>query len=305
MRIRDFVGWDLSHPDVGQQRLSLVPAERRHLLSLAYGYLGTLADSENIVQEALLRLAQAVPSGIKNPQAWLATVVTRLSIDKLRSAQHRREVYIGEWLPEPLFGVPDAEQQAITHSRLSIGLLYLLERLEPEQRVVFVLREVFEYPYSEIGAILGKSEAACRQLIMRARTALDRNHSSISRPESQALASSLVSRFIEALSKADEAALLNILANDAVFVGDGGGKVRSSLNPLYGADRVVRLYLGVLRKWGNIFEWQPAMVNSFPGMLTFRHGKLASVVSIEFEADRIAAIYSVSNPEKLRSNQET
>ena len=263
-----------------------------------------MADSEDIVQEALLRLAQKASSAVKNPQAWLATVVTRLAIDKLRSAQHRREVYTGEWLPEPLYGVPDAEQQAITHSRLSIGLLYLLERLEPEQRVVFVLREVFEYAYSDVSAILGKSEAACRQLMTRARAALDRNRSSRSRPESQALASSLVSRFIEALSKGDEAALLSILAKDAVFVGDGGGQVPSSLNPLYGADRVVRLFLGLLRKWGDVFEWRPAMVNGSPGMLTFRHGQLASVASIDFEAGRIAAIYSVSNPDKLRSNHQ-
>lgn len=158
----------VNHSDVEDQGLVLVPAERRRLLSLAYGYLGTLSDSEDIVQEALLRLAQTDPAGIANMEAWLTTVVTRLAIDKLRSAQHRREVYTGEWLPEPLFREPDAEQQAITHSRLSVGLLYLLEKLEPEQRVVIVLREVFDYAYGTIAGILGKSEAACRQLMARA-----------------------------------------------------------------------------------------------------------------------------------------
>lgn len=140
------------HADVEDRRLVLPPAGRRRLLSLAYGYLGTLADSEDIVQEALLRLVQTDPAGMENTEAWLTTVVTRLAIDKLRSAQHRREVYTGEWLPEPLFRAPDAEQQAITHSRLSVGLLYLLEKLEPEQRVVFVLHEVFDYAYGAIAA---------------------------------------------------------------------------------------------------------------------------------------------------------
>jgi RNA polymerase sigma-70 factor, ECF subfamily len=288
----------VSHSQIQDQRLVLPPAERRRLLSLAYGYLGTLADSEDIVQEALLRLAQTDPAGVENTEAWLTTVVTRLAIDKLRSAQHRREVYTGEWLPEPLFHAPDAEQQAITHSRLSVGLLYLLEKLEPEQRVVFVLREVFDYPYSTIAGILGKSETACRQLMVRARTALDRSRHAP--PAPQALASALISRFMEALSQGDEAALLSILTDDAVLVGDGGGKAPSVLNPLYGADHISRFFLGLRRKFGNVFETQPAMVNGRPGILTFRDGQLVSVASVDVEDGRIAAIYSVSNPDKLR-----
>jgi len=288
----------LSQSDLEDQRLILPPAERRRLLSLAYGYVGTLADSEDIVQEALLRLAQTDPTGIVNTEAWLTTVVTRLAIDQLRSAQHRREVYTGEWLPEPLFRAPDAEQQAITHSRLSVGLLYLLEKLVPEQRVVFVLREVFDYPYAAIANILGKSEAACRQLMVRARTALDPGRDVP--PSPQALASSLISRFIEALSQGDEAELLSILADDAVLVADGGGKVPSILNPLYGADHVSRFFLGLLRKLGNVFKTRPAMVNGRPGMLTFRDGQLVSVTSIDVKNRRIGAIYSVNNPDKLR-----
>lgn len=276
------------------------PAERHRLLSLAYGYVGTLADSEDIVQEALLRLTQARPAEIQNTEAWLTTVVTRLAIDKLRSAQHRREVYTGEWLPEPLFRAPDAEQQAITHSRLSLGLLYLLEKLEPEQRIVFVLREVFDYGYSAIGGMIGKSEAACRQLMARARAALDRSRHAA--PAPQALASSLISRFMEALAKGDEAALVSILADDAVLVADGGGKVSSILNPLYGADKVRRFLFGLRRKYGNVFETRPVLVNGFPGMLTFQSGQLVSVASIDVADGRIRAIYSVNNPEKLRGD---
>lgn len=267
------------------------------MLSLAYGYLGTLADSEDIVQEALLRLAQTDPARTENREAWLTTVVTRLAIDKLRSAQHRREVYTGEWLPEPFFNAFDAEQQAITHSRLSIGLLYLLEELEPEQRVVFVLREVFDYAYGAIAGIVGKSEGACRQLMVRARTALDRSRHVP--PAPQALASSLISRFIEAVSQGDEAALLSILADDAVLVADGGGKVASILNPLHGADHVSRFFLGLIRKLGNVLETRPATVNGLPGMLTFHDRQLVSAASIDVENGRIGAIYSVNNPDKL------
>ncbi|MDQ2777237.1 MAG: RNA polymerase sigma factor SigJ [Acidobacteriota bacterium] len=272
------------------------PSERKRLVSLAYGYLGSVVDAEDIVQEALLRLEQSDPASIQNIGAWLTTVVTRLSIDKLRSAQHRREVYPGEWLPEPVFGAPTPEQDAITRSRLSVGLLYLLEKLEPEQRVVFVLREVFEHPYQSIAEIAGKSEAACRQLMVRARAALDRAKQAP--PVPGTIAESIVTRFINALATGDEKELLGIIAHDAVLVADGGGKVPSILNPVYGADRITRFFLG-LRKTNNVFEIRSAPVNSGPGMLTFRDGQLVSVVSVSIEDDRITAIYSVNNPDKI------
>jgi RNA polymerase sigma-70 factor (ECF subfamily) len=280
------------------------PAATRQLLSLAYGYLGSLADGEDVVQEALLRLEQSDKRSIRNVEAWLTTVVTRLCIDKLRSAQHRREVYPGEWLPEPVFNAPTPEQNAITRSRLSVGLLYLLEKLEPEQRIVFVLREVFEHSYQSIAEIAGKSEAACRQLMVRARAALDRAREFPppgKAPPARAIAASLISRFIDALATGDEKELLGILAHDAVMVGDGGGKVPSIFNPLYGADRIVRFFMGVRRKDGSVFEEiRPATVNSGPGALTFRDGQIVSVVSVSIEDGRIAAIYSVNNPDKIR-----
>jgi RNA polymerase sigma-70 factor (ECF subfamily) len=268
-------------------------------LSLAYGYLGSLVESEDMVQEALLRFEQSDRASIQNAEAWLTTVVTRLSLDKLRSAQHRREVYPGEWLPEPIFGAPTPEQDAITRSRLSVGLLYLLEKLEPEQRVVFVLREVFDHSYQSIAAIAGKSEAACRQLMVRARAALERAQQAP--PVSGTIAESLVTRFINALAQGDEKELLGIIAPDAVLVADGGGKVPSILNPVHGADRITRFFLGLLRKQGNVFEVRPATVNSGPGMLTFRDGQLVSVACVSIQDERITAIYSVSNPDKLHA----
>jgi RNA polymerase sigma-70 factor (ECF subfamily) len=274
------------------------PSERTRLLSLAYGYLGSLVESEDIVQEALLRFEQSDQASIKNVQAWLTTVVTRLSIDKLRSAQHRREVYPGEWLPEPIFKAPTPEQDAITRSRLSIGLLYLLEKLEPEQRVVFILREVFQHSYQSIAEIAGKSEAACRQLMVRARAGLDRARQAP--PVSGTIAESIVNRFIDAPAHGDEKELLGIIAKDAVLVADGGGKVPSILNPVYGAERIARFFKGLFRKNGNVFEVRPAVVNSSPGLLTFLDGQLASVASVSIENDRITAIYSVNNPDKLQ-----
>jgi len=275
----------------------MTDGERARLISLAYGYLGSLADSEDILQEALLRYQAADHSAILNHEAWLTTVVTRLAIDKLRSAQHRREVYPGEWLPEPVFGAPSPEQAAITRSRLSVGLLYLLEKLKPEQRVVFVLREVFEYSWHEIAAIIGKSEVACRQLMVRARAALDRAKHA---PAVQTVtAEALIGRFINALQHGDEKELLGILAPDAVLVGDGGGKVQAILNPVYGADRIVRFFMGINRK--HRMETHPAVVNSAPGAINRRNGQLHFVISIEVRDDRIHAIYAVSNPDKLRA----
>jgi RNA polymerase sigma-70 factor, ECF subfamily len=272
---------------------------RKRLLSLAYGYMGTLTEAEDVVQEALLRLQQSNTQSIVNREAWLTTVVTRLAIDKLRSAQHRREVYPGEWLPEPVFGAPSPEQDAITRSRLTLGLLYLLEKLEPEQRAVFVLREVFEHPYERIAEITDKSEAACRQLMVRARAALDRSRERP--PVPSKVADSIASRFLYALAKGDERELLGVIAADAVLVGDGGGKVPSVLNPIYGSDRIIRFFFGVSKKLGQEWEVRPGIVNSGPGLLTYIGEQLSSVTSLDFEGDRIRAIYSVSNPDKLRS----
>ncbi len=278
-------------------RQAALSSERKRLLSLAYGYLGSLVEAEDIVQEALLRFEQSDHGSIQNIEAWLSTVVTRLSIDKLRSAQHRRELYPGEWLPEPIFNAPTPEQDAITRSRLSMGLLYLMEKLEPEQRVVFVLREVFEHSYQAIAEITGKSEVACRQLMVRARAALDRTKEVP--PPSRAVAESIVTRFIDALGHGDEKELLGIIAQDAVLVGDGGGKARSILNPVFGAARIARFFVGVLRKNGSVFDIRLATVNSSPGMLTFRDGQLTSVACVSIQGGRISAIYSVNNPDKL------
>jgi RNA polymerase sigma-70 factor, ECF subfamily len=203
-----------------------------------------------------------------------------------------------------VFNAPDPEQDAITRSRLSVGLLYLLEKLEPEQRVVFVLREIFEHSYQSIAEIAGKSEAACRQLMVRAQAALDRaRHNPPSGPPvHEKIASSVVTRFIAALAQGDQKELLEIIAPDAVLVADGGGKVPSILNPVYGADRIARFFLGLQSKHG-VFEIRPATINSAPGLLTFRDGQLISVASVSIQNGRITAIHAVSNPDKIHANE--
>lgn len=280
------------------QSQTLDTAERQRLLSIAYGHLGSLVDAEDVVQEALLRFQQQDRSGIRNVEAWLTTVVSRLCIDKLRSAQRRREVYPGEWLPEPVFDAPTPEQNAITRSRLTISLLYLLRDLEPEQRVVFVLRNVFEYSYKEIADMTAKSEGACRQLMVRARAALGTDRPLP--PLQPAAMSPVVNRFIEAIAQGDEKDLLQLLSKDAVLIADGGGKVPSIVKPVHGADRIVRFFMGVQRKLGMPFDARPAIVNSGPGLLTYQAGQLASVTSLSVRGGQIVTIYSVSNPDKIQ-----
>jgi RNA polymerase sigma-70 factor, ECF subfamily len=281
-----------------QTGFAIPKADHQRLTSLAYGYLGSLSEAEDIVQDALVRLIETGEISIINKIAWLTTVVTRLSLDRLRSAQHRRELYPGEWLPEPVFGAPGPEQDAITRSRLTLGLLYVLEKLEPAQRVSFVLREVFEHSYRSIAEITGRSETSCRQLMTRARATLARTRHDSLRLSN--LNAAVADRFINALTVGDEAELVHILADDAVLVGDGGGKVPSALNPIFGADRIARFFTGVRRKTDTFFHLVPELVNSGPGILAFRDGELAAVIGLSINDDRLTAIYFVSNPDKIK-----
>jgi RNA polymerase sigma-70 factor (ECF subfamily) len=271
--------------------------QRPRLLSIAYGLLGSLAEAQDVVQDAYLRFQDADFESLRQPEAWLTTVVSRLALDQLRSARHRREIYPGQWLPEPVFNAPLAEQRQITRSRLSLAFLHLLEKLRPEERAIFVLREVFEYSFGEIAAIVGKSDAACRQMMTRARAQLGTGA-----PEPREAASTeAIERFLDALEAGDEQALMGVLAPGAVFYGDGGGKVRAVVNPVYGAERIVRFFLGLARKYPGRFSRNRIDVNGEPGVLTLLDGKLNSVAGLAWRDGRIAAIYNVLNPDKLGS----
>ncbi len=277
--------------------IDLFEQERRRLFTLAYGFLGSRADAADAVQEAWLRW-QGREGEIRDPAAWLTTVTARLSLDRLRSAHARRETYPGTWLPEPIVEGPSAEQLVVQRGELSVAFLFLLERLAPEERAAFVLREVFDRSYREIGEALEKSEAACRQLVTRARERVrqDRVRTEVNRAEFERV----MGRYVEALAAGDERALLELIAPDAVLYGDGGGKVLSVVNPLHGQDRIVRFLLGLRRKYAGQYGVRRTEVNGQPGLLIYRGGNLSGVSAYAIADGRIQGIFHVLNPDKLQ-----
>lgn len=265
--------------------------------AVAYRMLGSVVEAEDVAQEALVRLHAAAE--VQNPEAFLTTVTTRLSIDALRAAKRRRETYVGSWLPEPL--VEDvALRQVEDEESISLAFLVLLERLTPEERAVLVLREAFDYPFAEIAGILGKSEANCRQILSRARRHVDegRPRFEVDVEKRHALAQ----RFLNAAREGSMDALVELLAPDVVLVGDGGGKARAIPRPMVGAEAVARALLAfyaIADGWGVSIE--PVLVNGQPGFRTFdTDGRLINVIELEVEDGRIRRVQSVLNPDKLR-----
>jgi RNA polymerase sigma-70 factor (ECF subfamily) len=273
--------------------------------------LGSVSEAEDIVQEALLRLHVMLEQGerIESPRAYLSTVVIRLCIDQLRSARVRRESYVGEWLPEPLVddGRSDPADHAELADSLSLAFLVLLESLTPEQRAAFLLREVFDYPYAEIAAIIGTGQDNARQLVARARKHVDE-----SRPRfeaSQQRREQLARSFLAAVSNGDLQALEELLARDVVLHGDGGGQVRAIPRPVHGRAKVARLLLSGMRAtepFGRL-SLRQVQVNGQPGaMVSDAAGKLIAVAVLDIADGHIQAVRSIVNPDKLRHlDQET
>jgi RNA polymerase sigma-70 factor, ECF subfamily len=264
--------------------------------AIAYRMLGSVAEAEDVAQEALLRLHGA--RGVENPEAFLTTATTRLAIDVLRSARVRREAYTGTWLPEPLVEA-DAERRVEDEEAVSLAFLVLLERLNPDERAVLVLRESFDYEYADIAEILGTTTANARQILSRARrrVAEERPRFDPDPGERRALAA----RFLAAARNGDMDGLIAMLAPDAVMVGDGGGKARSLPGPLHGAIDIARALIQFGRlgeRWGVTFE--PALVNGQPGFRTVApDGRLINVVAVEIEAGAVRRIYAMLNPDRL------
>lgn len=279
-----------------------VEPHRRHLTGLAYRMLGSVSEAQDIVQEAFLRWHEADRAGVENPRAFLATTVTRLCLDQLKSARARRETYVGPWLPEPVVDA-DAltpEDAAEFAQDLSVAFLLALERLSPLERAAFLLHDVFDAEFAEVGKMLGRSEEACRQLAARARRHVRQERRRFAAPP-EAVAR-LFACFEAAVQSGDLARLAGMLTEDAVLLSDGGGKVPAALNPILGAGRVARFILGVARKLGgfSLADARPASINGLPGLvLRPREGELRTA-AFEIDGDRIAAIYLVANPEKLR-----
>lgn len=276
-----------------------VESHRRQLFGIAYRMLGSIADAEDIVQDAYLRW-ETYPEWeqVRSPKSWLTTTVTRLCIDQLRSARHRREEYVGVSLPEPLveFSLSAPDQEAALSDSLTTAFLVMLETLSPVERAAFLLREGFGLDYSEISEAIGKSEANCRQIIRRSRenVTLRRSHFQVERTAGEAL----VRNFFAACESGNTAQLMTLLAPEATVYSDGGGRVKAALRPIVGADKVTRLFLGVRR-----FTTRPAVrlaiVNGTVGALVYDEGNLIQTMSFEIADGRIEAISIMRNPDKL------
>jgi RNA polymerase sigma-70 factor (ECF subfamily) len=273
------------------------------LFSIAYRMVSSVSEAEDIVQEAFLRIhrAEAKGTAIESPKAYLSAVVTRLSIDHLKSARVRREQYVGQWLPEPLLTdpAPDAAAQIETADSLSMAFLVLLESLTPVERAVFLLREVFDYDYSEIARIVERSQDNCRQLYVRARRHIDEGRPRFEASREQR--DKLAERFIAAAQQGDSAALIEMLAADVVVYGDGGGKAPSWPQPIYGRERVAKLMAGTFAQAAGLdAALELTHINGQPGvMFTDPEGRIGAVMSFEIADGVIQTIRGVVNPDKL------
>jgi RNA polymerase sigma-70 factor, ECF subfamily len=270
---------------------------RPYLFAIAYRMLGSVAEAEDVVQDAFVRYQEA---GVEpeSPKAYLATVTTRLAIDELRSARNRREVYPGEWLPEPIVD-DEAARHAETADTLSLAFLHLLEKLSPVERAVFLLREVFDYPYEDVARIVGKSPENCRQILARAHRHIEagRRRFDVSREEREEVAR----RFLAAWEEGETETLIELLAPDATVYGDGGGKAPAMPAPLVGAERVAKALIG----WGRQavergLTYRAADVNGEPGLVFYGpDGKALWVAELEIADGVVVAVRSVLNPDKL------
>jgi RNA polymerase sigma-70 factor (ECF subfamily) len=284
----------------------LFQSHRRQLFAVAYRMLGSASDAEDVVQDAWLRYAAAQPSDLRSPQAYLTTIVTRLCLDRLKSARAAREEYIGPWLPEPVLTDDRRapEQSVALAESVTLAFMVLLETLSPEERAVFLLREVFEHGYDDIAAMLDMTAANCRQLFHRAKARIaDR------RPRFRDTVDQkrpLVGRFVDALRNGDADALTSVLAEDVGFWSDGGGKVLAARRPVFGRDAVVSVLVGIVRTAPaqgitlDRVSLDVVEVNEEPALLLRLDGRVDSVYTMTIADDAITAIRIVRNPDKLR-----
>ena len=275
---------------------------RGRLLGLAYRMLGSRVDAEDAVQDAWLRWSATQRLDIDNAEAFLVRIVTRLCLDRLKSARSKREVYVGPWLPEPIVDAEALSSHAATElaEDLSFALLLALDRLSPLERAAFLLHDVFDAPYASVASALGRSEDACRKLASRARLAIKRNGPVPSAPDDEH--ARLLAAFVEAAESGDISRIECLLTEDAVALSDGGGRVLAALNPIRGADRVARFISGVVRKQieaGVTLRVENASINGRPGLLLWADDQLVQAVAIDVDVERIATLYMVLNPDKL------
>jgi RNA polymerase sigma-70 factor, ECF subfamily len=281
-------------------RLATFDQYRGLLFSIAYRMLGSVADAEDLLQDAFIRWQQSREVDIRSPRSFLVTIVSRLCINHLQSARVQREQYVGEWLPEPIvtdIGSDPLSMIKIDES-LSMAFLLLLERLTPVERAVFLLREVFEYEYSEIASVLDLTEVNCRQILGRAR-----KHVASMRPRFRApkqKQSELFQSFLEAVGTGSIDSLLELLAKDVSLYSDGGGKAIAVPNIIHGSEKVARGIIGGLKRLVPAdMDRRIAMVNGKMGIINYRDGKPHSVLTFDVGEDKIQSIYVITNPDKL------
>lgn len=272
--------------------------ERSRLTALAYRMLGTPDDADDVVQDAWIRWEAADPASIAEPAAWLTTVTTRIAIDRLRSARRRREVYVGPWLPEPLPVVDDHPFASVASAEsLTLGFLAVLERLEPIERAVFLLHDVFGYPFAEVAASVDRSEAGARQIAHRARERVRAERRRID--ADPAHAEELADAFLGAVVLGDVAALRRMLTDDVVLLADGGPHRRAARQPVVGPDRVSRLLVNLAARIEPRTRVDPVRVNGQHGWYITVEGQPDSVLVPSFRDGRVASVLVVRNPDKL------
>ena len=271
-------------------------AHRNLLFTVAYEMLGSAADSEDVLQETWLRWAEVDHDGVRDERAYLVRIVTRLSLNRLRTLQRRREQYVGPWLPEPLLTTPDVAADVELADSVSMAMLLVLETLAPTERAVFVLREVFEVGYDEIAAAVDKSPAAVRQIAHRARAHIEER-----RPRGDvapSLRDEVIAKFVVAASTGDIQCLMDVLAPDVVLLTDGGGVKKAALRPILGREKVMRFLDGVAPRDGTAMA-DLVVVNGAPAVRVFLDGEIDSIGSMLVEDGLVTGIYWVRNPAKL------
>lgn len=284
-----------------EKKVEIFKRHRARLFGIAYRMLGTHAESEDILQEVYIRWHQAKAEEIESAEAWLVTVTTRLSIDRLRKAANERETYIGPWLPEPLVvsSAPTPEEELELASNLSMAFMVLLERLSPLERAAFLLHDIFDCDYADIARIVGKTETASRQIVSRARTRVRTD-----KPRFEADAKErekLIRKFSAASYAGDEKTLLALFADEISMMSDGGGKVTAARKVIHGKAKLARA-LGMFgTKFGAFLKNVPYRINGEPGLLTFYEGKIFAATTFEFADGKISGVYRVMNPDKLKA----
>jgi RNA polymerase sigma-70 factor, ECF subfamily len=281
-------------------RLATFDQYRGLMFSIAYRMLGTVADAEDILQEAFIRWQQSPEEDVRSPRAFLVTIVSRMCINHLQSARVQREEYVGQWLPEPIVTGLESDPFGLIKidESLSMAFLILLERLTPLERAVLLLREVFEYEYAEIAVLLGQTEPNCRQSLRRAR-----QHVSTLRPRFQTTQNKrddLLEKFLTAINSGEMGALTNLLTDDVVLHSDGGGKGIAVPKLVHGVDNLSRgIFGGLKRLVPDGLVRKMTEINGQPGLVNYLNGQAHSILTLDVQDNRIRTIYIVTNPEKL------